>query len=61
MNELEEYIHIPKISKNINFWMLRTKRSAFYYEYITKGYIAIGWNIVLKNNINNEEDRLKIN
>ena len=32
MNELEEYIHIPKISKNINFWMLRTKRSAFYYE-----------------------------
>lgn len=59
MNELEEYIHIPKISKNINFWMLRTKRSAFYYEYITKSYIAIGWNIVLKNNINNEEDRLK--
>lgn len=25
MNELEEYIHIPKISKNINFWMLRIK------------------------------------
>ena len=35
---------IPQISDTTNFWMVRSKQGVFYNEYVTGGYIAIGWN-----------------
>lgn len=37
---------VPVISEDTNFWMVRSKGSAFYREFITKKFIAIGWNYI---------------
>lgn len=34
------------ISDKTRFWMVRTKKGYFYNEFVTKGYIALGWNII---------------
>ena len=37
---------IPQIPETTNFWMVRSKQGAFYNEYISGGYIAIGWDVL---------------
>lgn len=39
-------IDIPEISEETNFWMVRTLEGAFYGEYTTQKFIAIGWNLI---------------
>lgn len=51
MNELEKYINIPEIKADTNYWMLRTKKGAFFDEFVKDSYIAIGWNIVLQEHL----------
>ena len=64
MNSNESYINIPLINGDTNFWMVRTKRGFFFDEFITQGYIAIGWNAITKYMIGTslskgQADRLK--
>lgn len=51
MNKLEKYINIPEIKADTNYWMLRTKKGAFFDEFVKDSYIAIGWNIVLQEHL----------
>ena len=51
MNGLEKYVNIPEIKADINYWMLRTKKGAFFDEFVKNDYIAIGWNIVLQEHL----------
>lgn len=39
---------IPRVSENVRFWMIRTKKGFFYNEYINNGYVALGWNTIDK-------------
>ena len=48
MTVTENYFNIPQIDKNTNFWMVRTKRGFFFDEFINQGFIAIGWNSIMK-------------
>ena len=46
---------IPSIKKDVHFWMVRTQGGAFYDEFLTKNYVAFGWNYIDKStNLNNE-------
>lgn len=61
MEKLEKYINIPEIKADTNYWMLRTKKGAFFDEFVKDNYIAIGWNIVLQEHLkdNDKFSRLK--
>lgn len=37
---------IKIIDPSIRFWMIRTYKGFFYDEFITKSYIALGWNLI---------------
>lgn len=41
-------VEIPSIGPDVNFWMIRSKGGYFYKEYITKQFIALGWNYIDK-------------
>ena len=50
-NKLLNYLsnfEIQNISKDSQFWMVRTQQGYFYSEFVYKGYIALGWNIIDK-------------
>lgn len=49
-------IKIPSINIETNFWMIRTKRGAFFNEFINNKFIAIGWNVIIKKSFENTED-----
>ncbi len=49
--------HIPEIKEDCRFWMIRTKDGMFFEEYIKKGFIAIGWNPITKNDFPLHADR----
>jgi len=36
------------VPEKTNFWMIRTQKGYFYSEFVKKGYIALGWNIIDK-------------
>lgn len=42
-------INIPKIQKDCHFWMIRTNDGFFFDEFISKQFIAIGWNSIKQN------------
>lgn len=50
---------IESIPESTRFWMIRTKRGYFYNEFITKKFVALGWNEVLINNYKSNEKELK--
>lgn len=51
MDDVNDTLHIPSIGSKTNFWMIRTKRGFFFNEFISKGYIAIGWNLVTQSRL----------
>lgn len=51
IEELIKKINIEKVDKNINFWMVRTKKGFFYDEFISDGFVALGWNTILEADI----------
>lgn len=64
MNINECYFNISKIDDNTNFWMVRTKRGFFFDEFVTQGFIAIGWNSITESMVStslskSQTDRLK--
>jgi hypothetical protein len=56
LNEILNY-KIEEIDKDTKFWMVRTKKGYFYDEFITKGYVAIAWNIITKDTVVSEQTR----
>lgn len=55
MAEIGELLNIPRIAESTKFWMIRTKRGFFFDEFIQKGFVAIGWNLIVRSMIS---DRL---
>ena len=47
---------IPNIKDSTNFWMVRSKKGVFYREFLNKSYIAIGWNALTKNELDEHND-----
>jgi len=58
--KLVSSISIPEINNNCRFWMLRTKEGFFYNEFLTHGFIAIGWNAITKDSLKEKDDQLKL-
>lgn len=51
---------VEKISKDTNFWMLRTKHGFFFDEFVEKEFAAIGWNCITDKKLTeNSEESLK--
>lgn len=49
--EMGEYLNsvkIPDIPDKTNFWLIRSKGGYFYEEFITKKFVALGWNHIDK-------------
>lgn len=46
---------ITQIDENVNFWTIRSKGGYFYNEYITSGFIALGWNYIDKSTVINSQ------
>lgn len=59
--EYSDFLNIENFNENINFWLVRTNGGRFYDEYKENGFIALGWNYVDSNNINEDnEDEIKL-
>lgn len=52
MQEQERVLHIPELRDDTRFWMVRTKCDLYYHEFLRENYIAIGWNAVLQQDMN---------
>ena len=48
MDTIEQVLNIPSIGNDTNFWMVRAKRGFFFNEFLSNGFIAIGWNSITK-------------
>ena len=45
------YDEIVKVQSNTQYWLVRSMGGDYYYEYVSRGYIAIGYNEVSLNEI----------
>ena len=61
MDAFDQFLSIPRINRDTNFWMIRAKRGFFFDEFLRKEYIAIGWNSVLKSMISDRMTRSQEN
>ena len=64
MDKISQFLNIPSIKNDTNFWMVRAKRGFFFDEFIRNEFIAIGWNSVTKalisqNLTRSQSERLK--
>lgn len=57
----QQYMQPQKVPAGCSFWMIRSKRGVFYDEYIKCGYIAIGWNALLKQDFSTDTEDQKKN
>lgn len=48
MDKIEQFLNIPSVGNDTNFWMVRAKRGFFFDEFIRNEFIAIGWNSITK-------------
>lgn len=48
---IQDLINIPEVSWNTKFWMIRSKSGKFFDEFIGKGFIGLGWNVLTKKDI----------
>ena len=48
---------IPQINGQQNFWMIRSTDGIFYSEYVEKGFIGIGWNVLTEDVLNQYEEK----
>ncbi|WP_418223586.1 hypothetical protein [Clostridium isatidis] len=54
-------LNIKEIKEDTKFWLVRAKSGVFYDEFKNEGYIALGWNYIDNNNVNeSDDDKLKI-
>ena len=56
LSALNEFT-IPEISEETKFWMIRTKKGYFYDEFISRRFVAIGWNAIDKNTDKSERNQ----
>ena len=61
MDAFDQFLSIPRINRDTNFWMIRAKRGFFFDEFLRKEYIAIGWNSILKSMISDRMTRSQEN
>lgn len=52
-NDEQSIIKFHNTPNNVKFWMIRTKQGFFYEEYIHNKYVALGWNIISLEEIQN--------
>jgi len=50
---------IEEIPEATRFWMIRTKKGYFYNEFVSQKFVALGWNEILLDNYNADEETLK--
>lgn len=55
-NNLLELLHIPDVSENIHYWIIRTNGGEYYQDFILHEYISISWDYVSLNMIYNKSD-----
>ena len=48
---------IPEIPEDTKFWMVRTKKGYFYDEFVSKRFVAIGWNAIDKKTDKSEKNQ----
>ncbi|KYH35816.1 hypothetical protein CLTEP_02090 [Clostridium tepidiprofundi DSM 19306] len=46
MVKISNLLNIEEVKSDVNFWMIRTKKGFFYDEFISKEFVALGWNII---------------
>lgn len=44
--DLTKCLNVKNIDSSTKFWIIRTKRGCFYDEFISEGFIALGWNTI---------------
>lgn len=59
MESIDRILNIPTVESKTNFWMIRAKRGFFFDEYVSEGYIAIGWNSITKAMLSNDLTRAR--
>lgn len=60
-NNIKDIFKIPSIKPDRNYWMIRTNGGKYYTDFATNTYIAIAWDYVTLNMLNNEEeDKIKM-
>lgn len=49
LTSIASEFNVPIIRKDQKIWFFRTKGGKFYYDFITNGYIALGWDLIPSN------------
>ncbi len=57
--DIAEIYGIKSIADDVRFWMVRTKKGYFYKEFVTKGFVALGWNEILEGTDLSDEKTIK--
>lgn len=61
-NGAKPVINIKKIPDSCNFWMIRTNRGVLYNEFVERGFVALGWNSIVKKTLEMDtKEQLKEN
>ena len=55
-NNLLELLHIPSISKDIHYWIIRTNGGEYYDDFILHDYISISWDYISLDMLYNKTD-----
>lgn len=55
-NNLLELLHIPKISEDIHYWIIRTNGGEYYDDFLLHDYISISWDYISLDMLYNKSD-----
>lgn len=55
-NNLLDLLHIPRVSNDIHYWIIRTNGGEYYDDFILHEYISISWDYVSLNTLYNKTD-----
>lgn len=56
IDELISKFKVPIFDNNNSFWLIRSKGGTFFDEFIDKGFVAIGWNPITKEELDKHSD-----
>ena len=55
LSELTGEFNVPKIEENQKVWFFRTKAGRYYHDFLVNKYIALGWDLVSPELIQDKE------